>query len=120
MVSTPDKHNSRNATITHPPRTITVGKCVIFPREDHTFLQPLWFGGGGYGCVSAVMVIGSGNHITLLWRSGSRERTITRQNEVKLGAVACRFGNCEWLKIITRWHTGPLGEALSDSGASEM
>ena len=92
----------------------------MFPREDNTF--PNCYGSKWVcdGSVSAVMVFESGNHITLLWRSGLRERTITRQNEVKMGAVARRFGNRECLKTITRWHNGPLGAALSDSGASEM
>ncbi len=92
----------------------------MFPWEYNTF--PNCYGSGWVcdGCVSAVMFIGSGNHITLLWRSKLRERTITPKNEFKLGAVACRFRNCKWLKTITEGNTGSSGEALSDSGASEM
>ena len=95
-------------------------KGVMFPREDNTFSDCYGCEWVCDGCVSAVMFIGSGNHITLLWRSELRERTITPKNEFKSGAVTCRFGNCEWLRTITRWHTGSLGEALSDLGASEM
>ena len=52
----------------------------MFPREDNTFSNCYGSEWVCDGSASAVIVFESGNHITLLWRFGLRERTITRLN----------------------------------------